>query len=99
VEGLPFEFQAARGERPDAILIPGDLVDDYSPRSLEQVSQLRQYFPDEPILVTTGNHDLYSGDGHFDQLCSNFSFRPLRQGIEHLGPGPEFRVEPFSRSD
>ena len=80
-------LQTAREEEPDAILIPGDLVDDASPRSQEQVGQLRQYFPDEPILVTTGNHDLYSGDGHFDQLCSTFRFRPLRQEIEQLGPG------------
>ncbi len=80
-------LQATRDQDPDVILIPGDLIDDASPRALEQVARIREAFPAQPIFVTTGNHDLYSGDGHFAQICSEFNFHLLSQKVEQLGPG------------
>jgi len=80
-------LQAARAQNPDVILIPGDLIDDSSPRTLEQVARIRKAFPDQAIFVITGNHDLYTGDGLFGQICADFNFQLLRQEVKQLGPG------------
>jgi predicted MPP superfamily phosphohydrolase len=72
---------------PDAILIPGDLVDDNSNRAAEQVSMLRDFFPSEPVYVSSGNHDFYSGLDWFGKLCERFHFRLLRQEAEEIIPG------------
>lgn len=80
-------LQATRGRNPDVILIPGDLIDDSSPRTLVQVARIREAFPDQPIFVVTGNHDLYTGDGLFGRICADFNFQLLRQEVKQLGPG------------
>ncbi len=80
-------LQAARALDPDAILFPGDMIDDSSERAWAQAQELRQFFPDEPIYVSFGNHDVYSGVDYFTRLCRTFRFRLLRQESESLVPG------------
>lgn len=80
-------LQAARELRPDAVLFPGDLIDDDSGRAWTQAEELRTVFPEHPIYVSFGNHDVYSGVEHFTRLCRTFHFHLLRQESEQLLPG------------
>jgi len=80
-------LKAARELRPDAILIPGDLVDDYSRHTEPQVALLRDVFPEMPVYITTGNHEFYSGAEQFKKLCERLQFRLLRQEVETLSLG------------
>lgn len=80
-------LEKARSLRPDAILFPGDLIDDDSGRAWTKAEQLRTAFPDRPVYVSFGNHDVYSGVEHFTRLCEAFRFRLLRQSAEPLVPG------------
>ncbi|MEJ2143954.1 MAG: metallophosphoesterase [Acidobacteriota bacterium] len=80
-------LQEARELHPDAILFPGDLIDDATGRGWAQAGELRAVFPEQPIYVSFGNHDVYSGVEHFTRLCRTFRFRLLRQESEPLVPG------------
>lgn len=80
-------LEAARKLHPDAILFPGDLIDDDSGRAWSQAEKLRNVFPDRPIYVSFGNHDVYSGVEYFTRLCRTFRFHLLRQAAESLVPG------------
>jgi predicted MPP superfamily phosphohydrolase len=80
-------LETAREMRPDAILIPGDLVDDHSRHTEPQVALIRDVFPELPVYATTGNHEFYSGVDQFKNLCQRLDFRLLRQEVETLSPG------------
>jgi predicted MPP superfamily phosphohydrolase len=80
-------LKAASELRPDAVLIPGDLVDDYSRHTEPQVALVREFFPEAEVYVTTGNHEFYTGPEHFKNLCKRLRFRLLRQEVERLSPG------------
>jgi predicted MPP superfamily phosphohydrolase len=80
-------LKAARELRPDAVLIPGDLVDDHSRYTEPQVALIREFFPRMPVYITTGNHEFYSGVDQFKKLCERLDFRLLRQEVETLSPG------------
>ncbi|GEM_PF-5232349 len=80
-------LKAARELRPDAILIPGDLVDDHSRHTEPQVALIREFFPGMPVYITTGNHEFYSGVDQFKKLCERLDFRLLRQEVEILASG------------
>lgn len=80
-------LQTIEGLEPDGLLIPGDLIDDSSDASLGEASLIREYFPELPIYITVGNHDLYSGLNHFIDVCEKLNFRLLRQELEELLPG------------
>ena len=80
-------LQAAKELEPDAILFPGDLVDDDTGRAWSLAEEMRSAFPDLPIFVSFGNHDVYSGVESFTRLCRTFRFRLLRQECEPLTPG------------
>lgn len=79
-------LRAARALDPDALLVPGDLIDDHGPRTEPQVALLRETFPDEPIYVTTGNHEYYAGPRSFEELCARHGFVLLRQEVRSLSP-------------
>ncbi|MDO9529159.1 MAG: metallophosphoesterase [Syntrophales bacterium] len=80
-------LKAARELGPDAVLIPGDLVDDHSRHTEPQVALIREFFPGMPVYITTGNHEFYSGVNQFKKLCERLQFRLLRQEVETLSPG------------
>ncbi len=80
-------LEAARKLHPDVVLFPGDLIDDDSGRAWTQAEELRTAFPDHPIYVSFGNHDVYSGVQHFIRLCRTFRFHLLRQESAPLVPG------------
>lgn len=72
-------LEVVRDAEPDALLIPGDLVDDSTPRAHRQVALLREFFPSLPIYVTFGNHDVYSGVEAFERLCKEWDLQLMRQ--------------------
>ncbi len=79
-------LRAARALEPDALLVAGDLIDDHGPRTEPQVALLRAAFPEEPICVTTGNHEFYAGPRSFEELCARHGLELLRQEVRHLSP-------------
>lgn len=80
-------LEVIRDSKPGALLIPGDLVDDSTPRAHQQVALLREFFPDMPIYVTFGNHDVYSGVASFERLCQEWNLQLLRQNSTQLAEG------------
>ncbi len=80
-------LETASELKPDAILIPGDLIDDHSRRTWSQVALIREFFPTQPVYVTTGNHEFYAGTREFLELCEKLRFRLLRQEATALSPG------------
>lgn len=80
-------LQALSELKPDALLIPGDLVDDRSDRAWSQATLIRDFFPSLPVYVTTGNHEFYSGPREFQELCEKLQFHLLRQESTALSPG------------
>jgi len=80
-------LQAASELEPDALLIPGDLIDDRSSRAWSQVEMIRDFFPSLPVYVSTGNHEYYSGPREFQELSEKLQFRLLRQESMSLSPG------------
>jgi predicted MPP superfamily phosphohydrolase len=80
-------LQALSELQPDALLIPGDLIDDRSDRAWSQVTLIRDFFPSLPVYVTTGNHEFYSGAREFQALCEKLQFNLLRQESAALSPG------------
>jgi len=80
-------LKAASDLKPDAILIPGDLIDDHSKQTWSQLALVREIFPTEPVYLTTGNHEFYAGTREFLELCEKLQFRLLRQELTTLSPG------------
>lgn len=80
-------LRAAKELDPNALLIPGDLIDDRSRRGEEQVAMIREFFPKRPVYIVTGNHEGYVGLDFFETLCRRLQFRLLRQENELLLPG------------
>jgi len=80
-------LQAARALEPRALLIPGDLIDDGSPRAEKQAAMIREFFPNDPVYIVTGNHEKYAGLDFFERLCRRLRFRLLRGDAELLLPG------------
>lgn len=80
-------LEAVREHDPEALLIPGDLIDDHSRFAGPQVDLLREIFPALPIWVTTGNHEFYAGSGRFAEQCDRLDLRLLRQESGELVPG------------
>ncbi len=80
-------LKAASELKPDAILIPGDLIDDHSRRTWSQIALVREFFPMEPVYITTGNHEFYAGTREFLKLCEKLQFRLLRQEATALSAG------------
>jgi predicted MPP superfamily phosphohydrolase len=80
-------LEAVRDLNPDALLIPGDLIDDHSSYTAPQVDMLRQLLTDSPIYVTTGNHEYYAGTERFINLCRRLDLRLLQQETVDLPSG------------
>lgn len=80
-------LQEIRSLDPQFLLIPGDLIDDRSLRAENQVGVIREFFPDTPVYVVTGNHERYTGVDFFESLCKRLNFRLLRQEVEALQDG------------
>jgi predicted MPP superfamily phosphohydrolase len=80
-------LQEARRLEPDIILVVGDLIDDSSCRTGSQARLLREFFPQRPVYITTGNHEFYVGLDYFTELCEELGFRLLRQEVVTVSPG------------
>lgn len=77
----------AAEQKPDALLIPGDLIEDFSRHTEPQVAMVREFFPDTTVYITTGNHEFYAGIARFEKLCEKHGFSLLRQDSMKLSPG------------
>jgi len=80
-------LKAAAALEPDAVLIPGDLIDDLGSRTELQVAMMDELLPGVPVYMTTGNHDAYAGRGKSLELFRRMGFRLLRQEAEVISPG------------
>jgi predicted MPP superfamily phosphohydrolase len=80
-------LETARALEPDALLIPGDLIDDHTARTEPQAAVLREVFPRLPAYATTGNHDFYAGLARTEELFERLDVRLLRQEVVPLSPG------------
>ena len=95
-------LQLIKAERPDAILIAGDLIDWSIKPVLEEGAAEEFRGLGIPIYAILGNHDYYAGTGADKDFCEQAGIQLLQDSVAYFGDlaivGRDDRTNPHRKS-